>query len=252
MPLNSFPAPKALPGTKKEFPQVFSRVNSGKVKTPKFHPSFHDQNSSEIATCSVGQQSSPSRAYKCHTPKPGTHHDSSGVSACLNKQIRNPLIRVKSVDKTPRSSQPDSRPIKPTWNITTQIDAKKMPIEIPSLPGRRKTLKDLLCKPFQAKPLPPSTYEPFVPVTRKRPSVLRNKKLAIELSPAEEQELREFELAEKVIPKIESRKKEKIPDRFEKATQFPSEGEVTRQEAALVKMLEEIIFREIAKKKTTP
>lgn len=250
MPLNSFPAPKALPGTKKEFPQVCSRVNSGKVKTPTFHPSFCDQSAS--ATCSVGQQFSASRANERHTPKPGTHHDSSGVSACLNKQITNPLIKVKSVDKKPRSSQPDNRPMKPTWNITTQIDAKKMLIEIPPLPGRRKTLKDLVCKPFQAKPLPPSTYEPFVPVIRKRPSVSYNKKLAIELSPTEEQELREFELAEKVIPGIESQKKKKIPGRFEKATQFPCEEEVARQEVALVRMLEEIIFREIAKKKTAP
>lgn len=243
MHLNSFPTPRALPGKKKEFPQVGSRINTGKMIAPSSPP---DSKSSGIAIRSYDQQYSAPLAYDRRKPRSGTHHDSSGVSACLNKEIRNPTVKFEPSSVKPRSSRPETRPNKPTWNITTRINFNNT--GIPPLPGKKKNLNDFVRKSFQARQLPPSTYKPFVPqVSRKGESVINKKKSAIELSPAEEQELKGFELAEKVILKNQ---KQKTPFRLEKMSLFQTEDEVTRKEAALVRKLEEIILREVAEKKT--
>lgn len=70
----------------------------------------------------------------------------------------------------------------PKWNSSVQLATKPLV----TLPGTKKTLEDLrLVQPFQANPVPESTYKPFRPILSKdRTSVIdrRNRKTLQELA----------------------------------------------------------------------
>jgi hypothetical protein len=185
-------------------------------------------------------------------PKPGTHHDSSAVSACLYNQTGNPSKTTNFKSKIPVGksivSCPESPLTKPKWNSATRIDQNKAFVDIPSLPGKKKTLKDFVGKHFRATPALPTTHKPSIPVaTKKRQSVRVVKKVQY-LDPTEKSELLEFEVTEKAILQQQSVQKEITPPRFPKTN--PSKEVAISKERALVRRLEEIILREVSKRRT--
>lgn len=253
MPCNSsFPALKPLPGSKKSFPDVCSRVNSGMVKISKpdltpmtFKASrqvrIHNSSGSELLfDCGAPL------ASKRFKPKPGTHHDSSAVSACLNQQTCKP-----SKTTNVRSKIPVRKPIvscvessKPKWDSASLFEPKKVTVGISPLPGRKKTLNDFMGKKFRATPAPPTTHKPSMPVAPNKRQSVRDVNNIIHLDPAEEAELEEFELTERAILQqvdAPSRSLKKIG---------PGKEDVVCKERSLVKSLEDIILREVSRRKT--
>lgn len=260
MPVNfSFPAPKALPGCKKTFPEVCSRVNSFNrvnISKPQQNPMTLNASRQVRVNNSSGSEAfsdcvASLIANKRLQHKSGTHHDSSAVSACLHKQSTgNISLKTTSFkSKTPKSvvSCPESLlSTKPKWNTATVIDKQKKTVfDIPTLPGKKKTWKDFVDKQFRATPAPPTTHKPSIPVAPKKRLSVRDLIKVKHLDPTEKAELREFELTEKVILQLSG-----APSRFPKNSILSKEDEVIRKNRALVKRLEEIILREVAKRRS--
>jgi hypothetical protein len=144
--------------------------------------------------------------------KPGTHHDSSAVSACLNQQtckpskttdlrsLKIPVMRNKQVVVSCEESSN-----KPKWNSSTLIEPKKVVVGMsPLQPDKKKTLNDFMRKPFRATPAPPTTHKPsirVVPIKKRQhvgdDAVINSIKY---LDPTKKAaELQDFEFNEKTI-----------------------------------------------------
>ena len=258
MPCNSsFPALKPLPGSKKSFPDVCSRVNSGMVKISKPDLTPMTLNASRkvhIHNSSVSEllfDHGAPLASKRFKPKPGTHHDSSAVSACLNQQTCKPWKTTNA-----RSKIPVRKPIvscvessKRKWDSATLFEPKKVTVGISPLPGRKKTLNDFMGKKFRATPAPPTTHKPSMPVAPNKRQSARDVNNIIHLDPAEEAELEEFELTERAILQQADAQKEMTPSRSLKKI-GPGKEDVVCKERSLVKSLEDIILREVSRRKT--
>ncbi|EFX88139.1 hypothetical protein DAPPUDRAFT_96377 [Daphnia pulex] len=258
MPCNSsFPALKPLPGSKKSFPDVCSRVNSGRVNLSKLDQTpmtikasrqvrIHNSSGSEL----FFDHGTP-LASKRFQPKPGTHYDSSAVSACLNQQT------CKSSKTTNlRSKIPARKPIvscvessKPKWNSATLFEPKKVTAGISPLPGKKKTLNDFMGKQFRATPAPPTTHKPSMPVAPNKRQSVRDVNNIIHLDPAEEAEFEEFELTERAVLQQVDAQKEITPSRSLKKIRSGKE-DVVCKERSLVRSLEDIILREVSRRKT--
>ena len=257
MPCNSsFPALKPLPGSKKSFPGVCSRVNSGRMNISKTDQTpmtlkasrqvrIHNSSGSELLF-----DQDATLASKRLQLKPGTHHDSSAVSACLNQPTCKPS---KTTDF--RSKIPVRKPVvsceessKPKWNSATLIEPKKVIVGISPLPGKKKTLNDFMGnKQFRATPAPPTTHKPSIPIAPKKRQPVRDLNSIKHLDPVEKAELQEFELTKKEIPHQVEAQKEMTPSRSLKKI-GPEED--VRKERSLVRSLEDIILREVSKRKT--
>ncbi len=176
---SSFPALKPLPGSKRSFPEICSRVNSGRVniskpdqshQTPSRQVRIQNSCGSELfSDCYV-----PHLASKRIQPKPSTHHDSSAVSACLNQQTCKPSKTKDFRSKIPVMRKPivssQESPKKTKWNSSTLIEPKKVVVgNMSPLPGKKKTLNDFMGnKHFRATPAPPVTNKPSIPVAPKK------------------------------------------------------------------------------------
>ncbi len=181
MPCNSsFPAPKPLPGSKRSFPAICSRVNSGRVNIWKPDQSHQTPSRQVRIQNSCGSElfsdcdAVPHLASKRIQPKPSTHHDSSAVSACLNQQICKPSKTTDFRSKIPVMRKPvasfQESPNKTKWNSSTLIEPKKVVVgNMSPLPGKKKTLNDFMDnKHFRATPAPPTIHKPSIPVAHKK------------------------------------------------------------------------------------
>lgn len=172
MPSNtSFPSPKLLLGLKKTFPDVAARVNSfgerksaSKLPVPSVStvPEKPGNICRKIDLAVDNQKCSPS-ANVSRTQKLRPHHDSSAVSACLNKTATTAKTQKVQVKSTPTVQKRDittSRTVGQAAPVkSNKVDRPDSAFAIKPLPGKKKTLEDFVGKPFRAQPVPLSTYK---------------------------------------------------------------------------------------------